>query len=150
SHGFANARTAQLWVQYNLAALTARKGGPWPLVVNYADLMNRESNLMSRLKVHLDLGDAPTDEAKIRDVWQQLVGSAVQEPAIADRVVARSPLVPSVVKRLYAFLTEWEAHDDREREVALKEIASSFEDQSLFAGNMVAVALPEPSGVSAP
>jgi hypothetical protein len=64
--------------------------------------------------------------------------------------VARSPLVPSLVKRLYALLLEWQTRDRASRDAEVAELASAFEDQSLFAGNLVEVKLPEPARPTAP
>jgi hypothetical protein len=148
-HGLLQTTTLQLWVHYNLAALTAQ-GQQDPLVVPYADVVNPDSGLVSRLATYLNLPRPALSDQDMQAAWKRLIEPAIHETSIPDHVVGRSPLLPSLVKRLYALLTEWEAHNSERREVELTDLAASFEDQSLFAGNLVAVTLPEQPKPPAP
>jgi hypothetical protein len=149
SHGLGNARSLQLWVQHNLAALTVAQDRESLLVVPFADVMDPGSGLASRLAAFLDVPPASDGEG-MQPAWQRLVEATVREAVVPAQVVMRSPLVPSIVKRLYALLIEWDAADDERRQTAVVELAACFEDQSLFAGNLVQVQLPEAPPQSAP
>jgi hypothetical protein len=148
SQGLPHSRTLQLWVHYNLAALNLRSGEEHPLVQCYGELMDPTSQLMARLASALDL-PLPNGEG-LQTAWQVLVKEGLRDAAVPDRVVERSPLVPSLVKRLHKLLATWESHDREGRASTLRDLACAFEDQSLFAGNFVAVQPPEPANLGAP
>jgi len=141
-HGLLQSAALQLWVHHNLAGLTA-PGQHDPLVVPYAEVVNPESGLDSRLATYLNVPAPALSEQDLQTEWKRLIEPVIHGTSIPDHVIGRSPLVPSLVKRLYILLTEWEAHNSEQRKAALTDLAASFEDQSLFAGNVVAVTLPE-------
>ena len=120
------------------------------MVVPYADLLRPERELAGLLRTRLNWPAAGEPEAALAAEWPRLSDQAGREVNIPDHVVARSPLVPSLVKRLYALLIEWQARDSAARDAELTELAAAFEDQSLFAGNLMEVKLPEPVKPAAP
>ena len=131
-----------MWVQYNLAALTAQ-GRDYPLVVSYAELINPDSGLVARLTTYLTVPEPRPSEQDIEARWRPLIQSASHDIGIPAHVASRSPLVPSLIKRLFGLLNDWGSCSDEQRATELTDLSASFEDQSLFAGNMVAVKLPE-------
>jgi hypothetical protein len=148
SQGLLHSQTLRLWVHYNLAALNLRSGEEHPLVLSYRELMDPASQLMTRLALALDL-PLPNGDGH-QTAWQALLHGGPDEAVVPDRVVERSPLVPSLVKRLHRLLATWESHDREGRADTLRDLACAFEDQSLFAGNFVAVQPPEPANLGAP
>jgi hypothetical protein len=145
SHGLPNSRTLQLWVHYNLAALSAPRDGQAPLVIAYHDVMDPAGDLATRLAALFDTPLSPSDADAIRADWQNLVQETAREATVPEQVIARSPVVPGLVKRLYQLLLEWDTTEDQHREAALRNLAADFEDQSLFAGNLVQVQMPQAS-----
>jgi hypothetical protein len=140
--GLPQARTLQLWAHYNLAALTAQCGQD-SLIVPYAELISPDSGLIARLAAYLNVSGRQLSEQEMQAGWWPLIQRARNETSIPDHVVGRSPLIPSIVRRLFALLNDWEAREDQRRAAELKDLAADFEDQSLFAGNLTAVTLPE-------
>src|SRR5262249_29168921 len=79
-----------------------------------------------------------TGMGAFRAHWHSFRASVLTEEPIADRSVETSPLVPSIAKRVYALLLAGGAA----RDGLAAELVRSFEDQSLFAGNLVEARLP--------
>jgi hypothetical protein len=135
----------KVWVRYNLTLLTSAPCDQDLIVEQYGDLLKPGVELAELLRSGLDLPAAnAAGNTRAAEEWARLIVPGMDEGAISSAVVARSPLVPSLVKRLHVLLTEWDARDAAAREVELAELAASFEDQSLFAGNLLQVRLPEP------
>lgn len=150
SQGFPYSRTLQLWVRYNIAALTAAQGPRTPLVVAFSDLLDPAHGLAGQLRAHLGLPGLATPDATMEARWRRLIDPAIQKDSVPEHVVARSPVVPSLVKRLHALLTGWNTQSSEQRDATLAELAAGLDDQSLFAGNMVQVKLAEPAKLAAP
>ena len=142
SHGLVQSRTLQMWVHYNLAALTAQ-ARDYPLVVSYAELINPDSGLTARLTTYLNMPEPLLSEQDVQARWRPLIQPASHDIGIPSHVVDRSPLVPSLIKRLFGLLNDWASCSDEQRATELTDLSAAFEDQSLFAGNRVAVKLPE-------
>ncbi len=141
--GFAHNRTLQLWVQYNLAALHTRSGEPLPVVVSSRDVMHPTPDFVRSLRADLAIPTAALSDDAVTAEWMALIDTSLLKPAIADQAVQRSPVIPSLVKRLHALLMDWNASGDDVRRTELTSLVSLFEDQSLFAGTAVMVKLPE-------
>jgi hypothetical protein len=140
--------TLQLWTHYNLAALTQCRH--YPLIVPYSDLVSPGGGLVGRLAGYLNIAVPLWNEPETQAEWKPLIEPGEHDISIPDHVVDRSPLVPSIVKRLFALLNHWEARNDEQRATELKDLSADFEDQTLFAGNLVAVKLPDQPRPPAP
>ncbi len=150
THRLAIGKTQQAWVQHNLTLLTTAPRDQDLIVVPYPDLLQPEGGLAGMLGTRLGWPAPDAADATLAAAWAGLLDPARQEPSIPGQVVARSPLVPSLVKRLHALLTEWQARDAEGRDAELAELAAAFVDQSLFAGNLLQVTLPEQEKPAAP
>ena len=149
-HNFPNTKSLQLWVQYNLASLSTLPDHPAPIVISSRDVMQPDEAFVASLRANLSIRDPLLLDTAVVSEWKRLTDEAAVEPVVADRVVQRSPVIPSLVKRLHALLTEWETRSAPDRARELGDLNGSFEDQSLFAGNLVQIKLPEAVPVSAP
>ena len=150
THRLAINKSQQAWVQHNLTLLTTAKRDQDLIVVPYPDLLQPEGGLAGMLGTRLGWPAPDAADATVTAAWAALIDAARQEPSISSQVVARSPLVPSLVKRLHALLTEWPARDADARDAELAALAAAYEDQSLFAGNLLQVKLPEQEKPAAP
>ncbi len=150
THRLAISKTQQAWVQHNLTLLTTASRDQDLVVVAYPDLLQPDGALAATLCTRLGWPAPDAVGATLAASWAPLIDAARQEPSIAGQVVARSPLVPSLVKRLHALLTEWPARDAASRDAELAELAAAYEDQSLFAGNLLQVKLPAQEKPAAP
>jgi hypothetical protein len=150
SHRLTAAGASQLWVRYNLALLTSATRDEDLIAVQHADLLKPGGALAELLRSRLELPPAnAAANTRAAEEWARLVVPGMQEGPVSSDVIARSPLVPSLVRQLHVLLTEWDVREAGTRDAELAELAASFEDQSLFAGNLVQVNLPEPDGPAA-
>lgn len=150
SHRLGISKSLQAWLHHNLSLLTTAPHDQDLIVVPYAALLQPVGDLTGMLQAGLGWSEPDAADATVATAATAMLDAARREPGIPARVLAQSPLVPSLLKRAHALLSEWPARDSAGRDAEVAELAAAYEDQSLFAGNLLQVTLPAQEQPAAP